>query len=170
MTTKSTKRGSQRLKWQARGLYGLHQVLCMLCYGCQLDIFVRLLIVGAGVFLTLSPALKLPFLLLDCFVKSHYEAFPLVLLYLVSFCLVDIFQRPALSWRGNRVCVNLGKRGGWGQWEAVVEIYYMSEKSIFSFKKCQLYFPFSNISLLIKCQKENNDFYEIKCVYLRLCV
>ena len=60
--------GSQKLKWQAWGLRGLHQVLCLFVVAISLVfLWDSLLIMGVSVSLTL-PALQTIFLLLGCLV------------------------------------------------------------------------------------------------------
>lgn len=98
----SGKTGSQR-GWrtsgeggplnQLRGLQGsqtlkkicdLHRVFFIYVNDCQPDVVVVLLIVSAGISLTLSPALEILFLLLDCLAQHQYEGFYCILLGLGS--------------------------------------------------------------------------------------
>lgn len=57
---------SQRVKQQARGLHGSTPCHLYICYCCYFGGFVGLLIVGAGVSLSLLLALKTLFLELPC--------------------------------------------------------------------------------------------------------
>lgn len=90
--TESTKQGLNGLteaEEASEGLYRSAPGPLYICCGCKLHGFVGLLIVGAGVSMTL-------FLLLDCLILPKHEGFHLVFLYLVLFCLAVISWRPAL--------------------------------------------------------------------------
>lgn len=69
--TDSTKRGSQGLTEAKEDMWSASRFL-RLCYDCQHDVVVVILIVGAGISLTLFPAHKIIFLLLGCLAQHQY--------------------------------------------------------------------------------------------------
>jgi hypothetical protein len=112
---------------------------------------------GAGVSLTLLPALRTLFLLIGCLVQPQYERFHLVLLFLVLFCLVVVPWRPNPFWRekwrgtgsrGQDRWKHLGEvEGG----DTVVRMYCTKEESIFNTKTWSSLSVFTIVTPLCYC-------------------
>lgn len=118
-----------------RACLGLHQVLCI-CVAAVSLVFVSCLTVGAGVSLTLPPALVTFFsywialisLKMSVFVLSYYILFHHIWL---------LFRNSALSWM-KMVGWILGRgEFWWGELggELLLRVYFVIEDSIFNKKK-----------------------------------
>lgn len=134
----------QRMRRQAQDHYGSASGPLCLCYSCYLGGFVGLLTMGAGVCLTVLPALGTIFLPLYCLV------FCLVLPYLVLSCLIVSHGGLLFSEEETKGQWTRGSFEGWREkklWSGCISIKTKLKNNLNFFHKV-FYFYFTFVLLL----------------------